>query len=58
MFTFIFARISKRVLESLALASSLSVLDLEATCPWQLDLGLGLEGCVLAATLMRRTCIY
>jgi len=34
MFTFIFARIFKRVLESLA--SSLSVLGLEATCPRQL----------------------
>jgi len=35
MFTFIFARIFKRVLESLALVSSLSILGLEATCPWQ-----------------------
>jgi len=36
MFTFIFAHIFKRVLEFLALASSLSVLGLEATCPRQL----------------------
>jgi len=36
IFTFIFARIFKRVLESLALALSLSVLGLEATCPRQL----------------------
>jgi len=38
MFTFIFARIFEHVLESLALASSLSVLGLEATCFRQLDL--------------------
>jgi len=36
MFTFIFAHIFKRVPESLALASSLSFLGLEATCPRQL----------------------
>jgi len=36
MFTFIFARIFKRVFESLALASRLSVLGLKATCPRQL----------------------
>jgi len=36
MFTFTFARIFKRVLESLALVSSFSVLGLEATCPRQL----------------------
>jgi len=36
MFTFIFARIFKRVLESLTMASSLSVLGLEAACPCQL----------------------
>jgi len=61
MSTFIFARIFKHILESLALASSLFVLGLEATCPWQLGLwfrdffkvlGLGLEGCVLTVTFV------
>jgi len=33
MLTFIFERIFKRDLESMALASSLSLLGLEATCP-------------------------
>jgi len=51
MFTFIFAHIFKRVLESLA--SSLFVLGLEATCPRQLSpwpqTFSGLEGCTLDA---------